>query len=240
MIGTMRPRRGFTLIELLVVIAIIGVLIALLLPAVQSARESARRTQCINNLKQLSLAVQSYVTQNNILPAHTFEIGRFVYNAWYDPWGLSWAGSLLPHLDQAVLFNALNLNVPMLGVTGYPFFVGANSTAALTTVQTFLCPSDSIQKAPAYDLSQYAENGSVGQMAVANYAGNFGGPAMVQAQSGTIIPIRGKLQSLNAVDGWMGMAGETPPANAGPVRIQTIIDGTSTTALFSEHLLGPD
>src|SRR5262249_1380016 len=100
MIGTMRLRRGFTLIELLVVIAIIGVLIGLLLPAVQSARESARRTQCVNNLKQLALAVQNYITQQGFLPANTFEIGRFVNSGWHDPWGLSWAGSLLPHLEQ--------------------------------------------------------------------------------------------------------------------------------------------
>jgi prepilin-type N-terminal cleavage/methylation domain-containing protein/prepilin-type processing-associated H-X9-DG protein len=239
MIGTMRPRRGFTLIELLVVIAIIGVLIALLLPAVQAARESARRTQCVNNLKQLGLAVQNYVTQHGFLPAQTFEIGRFLNGGWHDPWGMSWAGSLLPHLEQMALFNALNMNLPMLEIPGFPPS-WANTTVALTTVGTFLCPSESVQKTVTFDLSQFEQNGSAGQFAPGNYAANFGGPATIQALSGTIIPIRGKLAGMNAIDNWMVMLKETPPATMGPVRIASILDGTSTTALFSEHLLGVD
>ena len=234
-----RMRRGFTLIELLVVIAIIGVLIALLLPAVQAAREAARRTQCTNNLKQLGLAVHNYITQQNYFPAQTFDLGRYVSGTQYDTWGLSWAGSLLPHVEQTALFNTLNFLVPMLDASNRPF-LGANTTAAFTPVSTFNCPSESIQKTIVFNLSQFSTTGYVGQMAMSNYAGNFGGPAMIQAQSGTIIPVRGKLPATNAVDGFMTAANETQPIGAGPLRIQSIADGTSTTALFSEHLLGPD
>ncbi len=114
MIRPIPLRRGFTLIELLVVIAIIGVLIALLLPAVQSARESARRTQCINNLKQLGLAVQSYITQSNVLPAQTTQNALIVNGKSNVQWWASWTAGLLPHIEQQPLYNALNFNLPML------------------------------------------------------------------------------------------------------------------------------
>src|SRR5271167_2927424 len=90
-------RRGFTLIELLVVIAIIAVLIALLLPAVQAAREAARRSQCVNNLKQVGIAMHNYQSSNNSLP----------FGMKGCCWG-TWQVAVLPFLEQSNSFNAWN------------------------------------------------------------------------------------------------------------------------------------
>jgi prepilin-type N-terminal cleavage/methylation domain-containing protein/prepilin-type processing-associated H-X9-DG protein len=131
--GGFRDRRGFTLIELLVVIAIIAVLIALLLPAVQSAREAARRAQCVNNLMQLGIALQSYESSHEVFPPGVVNQSGPVLD---QPKGyhFGWMVQVLPHCDMRSVYNHFNLR---LGV-----YETENVTTRTTLVRTFLCPSD--------------------------------------------------------------------------------------------------
>ncbi|WP_406697722.1 DUF1559 domain-containing protein [Singulisphaera sp. Ch08] len=133
MVGGMQPRggQGFTLIELLVVIAIIAVLIGLLLPAVQAAREAARRMQCTNNLKQLGLAMHHYESTLNSFP------GMGAGRRWY-----SIQARLLPFIEQANLQQAFVLEQDLFTFTGTSTLNPAQQTAAAIVVGLFLCPSD--------------------------------------------------------------------------------------------------
>ncbi len=120
------------------VIAIIAVLIALLLPAVQAAREAARRIQCINNLKQLGLAMHNYESSNGVLPPQmvlTFNTSGAV--AWKSTWGAS--SRITPYLELGTVYNALNFT----NKTSDP----SNSTAVSTQIKTFLCPGEPNQQA---------------------------------------------------------------------------------------------
>lgn len=136
-------RRGFTLIELLVVIAIIGILVALLLPAVQQAREAARGVQCRNNLKQIGLALHNYHdAAGSFPPGWIFDATRELAHAPTNCWG--WSALILPELDQAALYNQLEFAV---GFRGGLDASGNNSNSGVnglegTVLSVFRCPSD--------------------------------------------------------------------------------------------------
>jgi prepilin-type N-terminal cleavage/methylation domain-containing protein len=125
-------RRGFTLIELLVVIAIIGILVALLLPAVQAAREAARRIRCANNFRQIGLALHNYIESRGVLP---FGQGPEPANTWH---GWSSQVMLLPYLEQSSVYDTLNFDIPDGSAPAVP----KNTTGQRVQIAAFLCPSD--------------------------------------------------------------------------------------------------
>jgi prepilin-type N-terminal cleavage/methylation domain-containing protein/prepilin-type processing-associated H-X9-DG protein len=164
-------RRGFTLIELLVVIAIIAVLIALLLPAVQQAREAARRAQCINNLKQIGLALHNYHDSVSAFPPGLISRPDLVSGDNTGPgWGWGWASMIMPVLEQGVLSNAINYSLPIE--------VPANQTARLARLATFVCPTDACFVPQFTVVDQNTTNVTLGNsicdVASSSYVGCFG------------------------------------------------------------------
>lgn len=151
----MTHRRGFTLVELLVVIAIIGILIGLLLPAVQMAREAGRRTTCRNNLRQVGLALHAYHDVRGTLPA------GYTYRA--DPTGntlgFGWATLSLPHIEQQSLYGEFDFRVGLR--------MAANETPRMRHLACYLCPSD------PDSATGFVEMGDE-QYAMGSYVANFG------------------------------------------------------------------
>jgi prepilin-type N-terminal cleavage/methylation domain-containing protein/prepilin-type processing-associated H-X9-DG protein len=156
-------RRGFTLIELLVVITIIGVLIALLLPAVQAAREAARRAHCTNNLKQLGLAVQGYHDAQGAFPPTGMAVAPAGNN-------FSMKARLLPYLEAGPLYDALNMG----SIDGQD----PNTTINRTHVAAFLCPSDANVPEPDRAFHSYPNNLGTWKY---NHGGRMDGPAYLLA-----------------------------------------------------------
>jgi prepilin-type N-terminal cleavage/methylation domain-containing protein/prepilin-type processing-associated H-X9-DG protein len=134
---TIRAKAGFTLVELLVVVAVIGILIALLLPAIQAAREAGRRSQCANNLKQMGLAADQYLDAYGAFPA-----------SWVNGVeSVAWARSLLPFLEHSALYNSWN---PSIG-----YLQGANGNFAAAYLPVYKCPSATSPPVYAYSYSGY-------------------------------------------------------------------------------------
>lgn len=202
-------RPGFTLIELLVVVSIIGLLVALVLPAVQSAREASRRAQCMNNLKQIGIALHSYEASNRSFPlnwgnprvdparGHPFYIGGRPYSA---------LTRLLPYLEQQPLYASINFQVetfPADDRSDFPF--PQNLTAYATNVAAYLCPSDGASSPTPYGC---------------NYRGNYGiGPKPVTTR-----------ETYDSGNGFYAMPGV--------LGLHSFPDGLSHTVAYSERLRG--
>lgn len=212
--------RGFTLIELLVVISIIGVLIALLVPAVQAAREAARRTQCINNLKQLGLAVAAYESALRVLPLGGNVQGASdagtgcVAGTLHGPREFGALAFILPHLEQTNLFNAINFSLAAGGPGGMFGPVNAalvNRTAMAARVATYFCPSDLPARSPADPSYNYSQTSYVFSGGTWNTLAYAPGP-----------------------DCWQREPGNGPFDTAVAYRVQQLTDGMSQTILAGE------
>jgi len=172
-------RSGFTLIELLVVIAIIAVLISLLLPAVQSAREAARRAQCSNNLKQFGIALHNYHDTVGSFPTSFWRTqngpgGASTTPDWPGFHRASWVTMILPFMEQGSVYNAVNFLVPISYTQGSLNFDAIQSTALMTPIAVFMCPSD-----PAPTISTYERvDTGVGYFGPGDSRNNSSGPKL--------------------------------------------------------------
>ncbi len=238
-LNLVRRSRGFTLIELLVVIAIIAVLISLLLPAVQSAREAARRAQCTNNLKQIALAANNYESSNGCFPGGSYS-GLNGFNPPH--WGTypeNWScfARMLPFFEQGAMYNAANFNLCSSDVN--------NLTICGVRIASLICPSD-IQNDTIPIPSSYESGTGVSPgwsfnlipsgtdavfplppgnwlQAFTSYGGN----------AGTFTFGYSNLMSTSILGFFNGVI-----YNDSSVRIAGITDGTSNTFLFGEHSKG--
>jgi len=234
-------RKGFTLIELLVVIAIIAVLVSLLLPAVQQAREAARRTQCKNNLKQIGLAMHNYADAHSRFPMPSLMWGNALGGGGIGGTQTSnvWSLAILPYLDQANVYNLYNFNRSAWDPT--------NTVAGQSKLQAYLCPSTPrIETGVTYTIPQALAAG-----------GGIANTALTLTNAGAtdyVCTNRVRPEFLNiafnvttftsantaAMDGWaMGFLGnaavaESSWAKPNGGKISDMVDGTSNTMIVGE------
>ncbi len=213
-------RRAFTLIELLVVIAIIAVLIALLLPAVQAAREAARRAQCVNNLKQIGLALQNY---------HDVQ-GSFPYGAKATSWA-TWYHAMLPYIEASTLSNSYNFQGSGCSTPPLTYSGPENATATNSRINSFSCPSDQNDAPLAGVVSM-------------NYGANFGntGTGFWQCTTATIggVTVAFGGAPFSWINAYQGCTNPYTNQYSNTYGIASITDGTSNTMLVAEVIQGHD
>lgn len=218
-----QPRRGFTLVELLVVIAIIGVLIGLLLPAVQAAREAGRRSACMNNQKQLALALHSHHDAKNTFPAQP----SFGWDA-----GVSWLCLVLPYMEEQSLAASSDPTIPAFKTDNVNKALGANRIAA------FLCPSFPNPLSAA--TNDRPTSASSTNAHTTHYVGNAG-PIGTNPVTAAAYPVNTSGNATNfgslACNGILPSAPSVTPTFPSPARgvaIKDVTDGTSKTLMVFE------
>lgn len=219
-------RRAFTLVELLVVIAIIGILIGMLLPAVQSIRAAARRTSCSNKVRQIALAIHNYESAHQRFPVN--QIGAGVANgSGFGPGFYSWMVPVLPQLEQGNVYDSLDLRVNNGDGDGYKISsTHPNAVAASTLIDIFQCPSDTPNRENSVILgtANPAPSNYVGNAGWPSYATGFSGERPTPGRYNGVIP----LHHPSAPVSWHG---------APKLGMSSVRDGTSNTAMISERLI---
>lgn len=228
--------RGFTLIELLVVAAIFGILIALLLPAVHAARESARRAGCANNLRQIGLALSTYHEARGSFPMGYVAASDLIPYVTSPGWG--WAAMTLPHLEQGSLFDSSNFSLPIE--------VAANHTSRITAVAAYICPAD---RNHGLYVAKQADGTPVGDFHTNSYAGCYGAGLEIDDQPGAgnglffrnavvrIVDVRDGTSSTIAVGERGACLVKTPWAGT-PLGAVSTFTPTSQLAAYAEGAVG--
>ncbi|TWT36938.1 hypothetical protein KOR34_18830 [Posidoniimonas corsicana] len=241
-----RPLPAFTLVELLVVIAIIGVLISLLLPAVQAAREAARRSQCLNNLKQIGLATLGFEDAHKHLPpgyasrsTQTPPPATRDPQTWDAPPGWGWGAHLLPHIEESALAAQIDLTEPI--------WAPQHQQAIAAEPTTFSCPSSSGPRDPFQVLDEPGAPLSIGGVVPyvgrSNYVASHGqescwGECGAASTGVVFTDIYNSTTETITVNGDASKVADGPFFRGSQVRLKQITDGLSKTIFFGEHSSG--